>query len=101
MPRDLEEEKEKVQLTQSPDNLSDTSGNEGVFSAFPREFVIIHEDQLPQRGVGGSNLHPYVRPLTISDVEAAVVVENVAFTNPEERATREKVCAYLLAWTHT
>jgi hypothetical protein len=92
MPRDLEEEKEKIQLTQSPDNLSETSSNEGVFSGFPREFVIIPEDQqLPQRGVGGSNLHPYMRPLTISDVESAVAVENAAFTNPEERATREKV----------
>lgn len=83
-------------LTQSPDNFSDSASSEGVFSAFPREFVIIPDDQqLPHRGGAGSNLHPYVRPLTISDVESVVAVENAAFTNPEERATREKVCPCL------
>lgn len=87
MPRDLEDE--KVQLTQSPDMFSENTGGpeEGTF---PREFVIIPDDQQNfQRG--GPNLHPYTRPLTISDVEACVAVENSAFTNPEERATREKV----------
>lgn len=86
MPRDLEDE--RVQLTQSPDKVSDTAGNEGVFSAFPREFVIMPEDQQHGRG---PNLHPYTRPLTISDVDSSVAMDAAAFTNPEERASREKV----------
>lgn len=34
---------------------------------------------------------PNVRPLTISDLESCVALENAAFTNPEHRCTREKV----------
>lgn len=99
MPRDLEDE--RVQLTQSPDKFSGSSSSsvssgsiadegEGMFSAFPREFVIIPEDQQQHHG-RGPNLHPYTRPLTIADVESCVAVEDSAFTTPEERATREKV----------
>ncbi|KAI1379411.1 acyl-CoA N-acyltransferase [Hypoxylon crocopeplum] len=33
---------------------------------------------------------PNVRPLTISDLESCVALENAAFTNPEHRCTREK-----------
>jgi hypothetical protein len=87
MPRDLEGE--KVQLTHSPDMFSENTGGSEE-GGFPREFVIIPEDQQNIHR-GGPNLHPYTRPLTISDVEACVAVENSAFTNPQERATREKV----------
>lgn len=40
-------------------------------------------------------LHPYTRPLTISDLESVVALENAAFPNPEARATREKVSLLL------
>ncbi|KAI2636901.1 hypothetical protein GGS26DRAFT_588447 [Hypomontagnella submonticulosa] len=39
---------------------------------------------------------PNVRPLTISDLESCVALENAAFTNPEHRCTREKF-AYRLS----
>jgi hypothetical protein len=97
MPRDLEDE--RVQLTQSPDKFSGSGSStgsdsiadegEGMFSTFPREFVIIPEDQ--QQHNRGPNMHPYTRPLTVSDVDSCVAVENSAFTTPEERATKEKV----------
>lgn len=35
--------------------------------------------------------HPNVRPLSISDLESCVVLENAAFEDPEHRCTREKV----------
>ncbi|KAI1142142.1 acyl-CoA N-acyltransferase [Hypoxylon sp. FL0543] len=34
--------------------------------------------------------HPNVRPLSISDLESCVVLENAAFENPAHRSTREK-----------
>ncbi|OTA97291.1 hypothetical protein M434DRAFT_295243 [Hypoxylon sp. CO27-5] len=34
--------------------------------------------------------HPNVRPLSISDLESCVVLENAAFENPEHRCSREK-----------
>ncbi|RAL66160.1 hypothetical protein DID88_005832 [Monilinia fructigena] len=37
------------------------------------------------------DIHPYTRPLTISDLESVLTVENTAFTNPNERASREKL----------
>jgi hypothetical protein len=53
-----------------------------------KQFVIIPEDQYVKPP---ANLHPYTRPLTISDVDSCVALEDAAFANPEERATREKV----------
>jgi hypothetical protein len=54
-----------------------------------RQFIIIPEEH-QRKAPSNLNLHPYTRPLTISDLESCVVLENAAFTNPEERATREK-----------
>ncbi|KAI1386186.1 uncharacterized protein F4822DRAFT_307701 [Hypoxylon trugodes] len=34
--------------------------------------------------------HPNVRPLTVSDLESCVALEDAAFANPEHRCTREK-----------
>jgi hypothetical protein len=56
----------------------------------PRNFVIIPLDQQVQSGAP-TNLHPYTRPLTISDLESCVALENAAFSDPNERASREKV----------
>lgn len=44
----------------------------------------------PSRATG--NLHPYVTPLTVSHLGGCEALENAAFGNPEERASREKVC---------
>jgi hypothetical protein len=55
--------------------------------------VIVPQDQ---QSKAPTHLHPYTRPLTISDLESVVALENVAFSNPEERATREKVRRFCL-----
>jgi hypothetical protein len=92
MPRDPEEEERPpptVTLTQSPEIMSDTPNQEGRFSDYQRQFVIVPEDQ--QYKGGHPNLHPYVRPLTISDLESSVAMEEAAFSHPEERASRDKV----------
>lgn len=89
MPRNLEEDKSAgVPLTQSPDKVPHGPNHDGVFSAYPKEFVIVPEEQ-QQRGP--PNLHPYTRPLTISDWESSVAIDAAAFINPEERASKEKV----------
>jgi hypothetical protein len=58
-------------------------------SAERRQFIIIPEEH-QRKAPSNLNLHPYTRPLTISDLDSCVALETVAFTNPEERATREK-----------
>jgi hypothetical protein len=92
MPRDLEEEKPTpaVTLTESPGRVtgSPNQPEEPTPKEHQREFVIIPQDQQYQ---GPTNLHPYTRPLTISDLESVVALENAAFSDPVERATREKV----------
>ena len=101
MPRDIEHDKPTpvVPLTESsgkvPEHESPDPPKEGSQdkpSTEPqKEFVIISQDHQYK---GPTNLHPYTRPLTISDLESVVALENAAFPNPEERATREKVCLY-------
>lgn len=60
-----------------------------------RSFVIIPQDQQIKGFHMHSNYHrdinPYTRPLTISDLESVLTLENAAFTDPNERASREKV----------
>jgi hypothetical protein len=92
MPRNLEEEKPApaITLTESPSRVID-SPNKPESPApkeHQREFVIIPQDQQYK---GPANLHPYTRPLTISDLESVVALENAAFPDPRDRATREKV----------
>jgi hypothetical protein len=97
MPRDLDQEKPAppVPLTESPNSVtterSESPNQEEEASPTTerrRQFVIIPEDQYVKPP---ANLHPYTRPLTISDVDSCVALEDAAFANPEERATREKV----------
>jgi hypothetical protein len=97
MPRDLEQQKSAppVPLTESPNSVaterseSPNQGEEGSpTTERQKQFVIIPEDQYVKPP---TNLHPYTRPLTISDVDSCVALEDAAFANPEERATREKV----------
>ena len=100
MPRDLEEERPAppVQLMESPNSIatdrsdrseSPNQQDEQSPSSQARQFIIIPEEQQRKQPTN-LNLHPYTRPLTISDLESCVALEEVAFTNPEERATREK-----------
>jgi hypothetical protein len=91
MPQDLEAEKPEpaVTLTESPNNIVEAPKPEEDEIREPqREFVIVPQDQQYK---GPSNLHPYTRPLTISDLESVVALENAAFPDPRDRATREKV----------
>ena len=62
-------------------------------SAGARELMLSEEpgDAEPRPRWHGSDLHPHVQTLSISDLEACVALENAAF--PEnERCSREKVC---------
>jgi len=92
MPRDPEAEEStpKVTLTESPSKVDDAPNKveEQAPKAHQREFVIIPQDQQYK---GPTNLHPYTRPLTISDLESVVALENAAFPDPRDRATREKL----------
>lgn len=94
MPQDLEQEKAApaVPLTENPDKVQESSNPNKPKDPPPaepqREFIIIPQDQQYK---GPTNLHPYTRPLTISDLESVVALENAAFLDPNERATREKV----------
>uniref|UniRef100_A0A381L3F5 Bgt-3702 n=1 Tax=Blumeria graminis f. sp. tritici 96224 TaxID=1268274 RepID=A0A381L3F5_BLUGR len=38
-----------------------------------------------------NDLHPYTRPLTLADAESCVILENAAYPDPQDRASREKV----------
>lgn len=98
MPRDLEAERtaSPAQITESPNSVateqsdSPNISDEGSPSVDrQRQFVIIPEDQQVM-ATGGGRIHPYTRPLTIYDIDSCVALENAAFKNPAERATREK-----------
>jgi hypothetical protein len=96
MPRDLgldekDKEKEKsVPLTESPNSTefethSSEEQQEGRF--------VLQRRTLQDRANTSQNLHPYTRPLTISDLESCVALEEAAF--PEhERCSREKVSSH-------
>jgi len=92
MPRDLEDEKAPapVTLSESPNRLDKPEEENSPIEAteYQRDFTVVPKDQ---QYTGPTNLHPYTRPLTISDLESVVALENAAFPNPNERATREKV----------
>jgi len=98
MPRDLglegkEKENEKsVPLTESPNSTefeinSSEEQQDGRF--------ILQRRTLQDRANTSQNLHPYTRPLTISDLESCIALEDAAF--PEnERCSREKVSSECL-----
>lgn len=96
MPRDLnlkDDTGEQITMTESPNSVmterspSPTSSEQSSPTAErQRQFVIVPEGQQ----VKATNLHPYTRPLTISDLDACVALENAAFIDPNERATPEK-----------
>jgi hypothetical protein len=107
MPRDIEHDKPApvVPLTESPGKVPESPNpNKAESKDTPpterepqKEFVIIAQDQEYKgpTNLQPKKLHPYTRPLTISDLDSVVALENAAFPNPDERATREKVCLKL------
>jgi len=107
MPRDLDLEKRPVTLTESPNSTEESGEHHGN-----GQFIILRDHQAqPSKGPKGlAKLHPYTRPLTLSDVDSCVALEDVAF--PEnERCSREKVSLriskyeaskrQLLVWKHS
>lgn len=93
MPRDFDFEKNHdksppITLTESPNRMASDSPAQAEESSLPspgQSFLIIPPDQqIPD------NLNPYIRPLTISDLDSCVALENAAFTDPNERASSEK-----------
>ena len=93
MPRDLEGEKPLPvvpMITESPNRMPDSPielSNDSPATPGSRGFVVVPKTQQYKP----TNLHPYTRPLTVSDIDAVVALENSAFPDPNERATREKV----------
>ncbi len=85
---DVVEEKRKsggyIRRRQSNNLRSGRHGGSGAAGAARRKLAKV-EAVLPFA------FHPNVRPLTISDLESCVALENAAFTDPEHRCTREKV----------
>lgn len=93
MARD-DQDGDKVPLTESPNRLTETPNKPAEpapieATEYQKDFTVVPKDQ---QYAGPTNLHPYTRPLTISDLESVIALENAAFTDPNERATREKVC---------
>jgi hypothetical protein len=101
MPRELDDDRPAAPvLTESPNSVaterseSPLSQNDDASPLAPRQrqFVIVPQAQQLQEP---TNLHPYTRPLTISDLDSCVALENAAFTDPRDRATPEKVSPFL------
>jgi len=97
MPRDLDlsgdVKEDRVDHNQaSPPTLSESPNRiSGPSSPEPsRAFTIVPPDQVYAFSRGSGRLHPYVRPLTVSDLESCCALENAAFVNEEERASWEK-----------
>ena len=97
MPRDLDLEERPIALTESPNSTeeSDAQHSNGKFVIFRgheednREDN--HEADKSKQSNGLAKLHPYARPLTISDLDSCVALENAAFSIEQERCSREKV----------
>lgn len=89
MPRDLEQERKPVQIFESPNSTAmEYSQDESPSS---KQLVKVDPSEMTSQGSSDLTLHPYTRPLTINDVDSCVALENAAFTNEDERCTREKV----------
>lgn len=83
---------ERPGLTESPEQ----SGNGDSSEDNSTKFVLVPKTQGQQEDTIGSarslrSLHPYTRPLTVSDLDSCVALENAAFENPAERCSPEKV----------
>lgn len=58
--------------------------------------LLARGEQGKDQGADGArtlhSLNPYTRPLTISDLDSCIALENAAFEDPGERCSPEKVC---------
>lgn len=91
MPRDLDEKEVQIAPTENTDEnyQPDYQPEDGS-----SRFVIINngDDDQGDEGHGRvlRSLHPYTRPLTISDLDSCIALENSVFSE-QERCTPEKV----------
>jgi ribosomal protein S18 acetylase RimI-like enzyme len=83
-----------VPISESPNSVatensesSNQAEDGSPLAARQRQFVIVPEDQQLQ---APSTLHPYTRPLTLSDLDSCIALENAAFSDPRDRASPEK-----------
>ena len=88
MPRDLDLEERPISLTESP-HSTEESEEQHVNG----RFVLIQDQKgdNSKQSNGFAKIHPYTRPLTISDLDSCVALENAAFPIEQERCSREKV----------
>jgi hypothetical protein len=89
-------EKEDIPTAMLTESPNETDQGEGGIDDSEGRFVLLKDhggedntDMGQARGL--RTLHPYTRPLTISDLESVVALENAAFDNEQERCSREKV----------
>ena len=92
MPRKTNGDERPVGLTESPKQSEDSEVSSN-------KFVLAPKAQVQQEDTIGSarslrSLHPYTRPLTVSDLDSCVALENAAFENPQERCSPEKVSPF-------
>lgn len=93
MPRKTNGDEKPVNLTESPKQSDSGDSNEDSSN----KFVIVPKAE-GEDIIGSArslrSLHPYTRPLTVSDLDSCVALENAAFENPEERCSPEKVSPF-------
>ena len=77
-------------VDESDDVDSDFASNQKILSQKRRAAKDSPEARL-QKALPCA-FRPNIRPLTISDLESVVALENAAFPQPEHRASREKAC---------
>ena len=96
MPRKPNGEERPVGLTESPKQSENTNSAEDIGS----KFVLVPKAE-GEDTIGSArslrSLHPYTRPLTVSDLDSCVALENAAFENPQERCSPEKVSPFRLS----
>ena len=96
MPRDLDD-KEVLSAPMENAEEADQAGYQPEDAS--GRFVIINNGDDGQSDEGQRralrSLHPYTRPLTISDLESCIALENAIF-NEQERCSPEKVSPVLI-----
>ena len=91
---DLEDEDNEGAIDDSEDLDDETAHNQQIRSETRRRQSRMGDSRiqllLPVR------FSPNIRPLTISDLESCVALENASFSNPGHRCTREKVSVHIV-----
>lgn len=92
MPRDFSLPTKPLQLTESPGDDGEGSQGDSHNSQTQSggELTIRAGSSDSRKSTDTINLHPVTRLLTISDIDSCVALEDLAFTNPDERCSREK-----------